>query len=177
MTTPSPFGKDYEEAHMSRIDQSQEIINKMVEWMKNPNNIFYFCGRVGNGKTYFAAAFYNFMIENGKNIRAFTEPKLFSHLLNYQSEGGNPDYEIERLCECDYFILDDMGSDKSSEWKQKIILSFINFRSSNNLATLITSNLTRSDVKENYHERIYSRLFSNKNIVVEVNGSDRRMSL
>lgn len=169
------LGDEYKNACLSRVEQSREIMDKFFSWTKDPKHIFYFCGNVGTGKTYLAAAWYWSLREKRKHIRIFTESSLFSHLLHVQNElGWEPLKELERLCDVDYFILDDMGSAKPSEWKAEMLLGLVNYRYQSNKPTLITSNLTSDQIKENYHERFFSRLYSNKNLIIELNGEDRR---
>lgn len=171
------FGDDYKDAHMSRINQDPDVALQMLSWMKSPFNIMYFCGNVGNGKTYFASAWYNMLREGMKNVRVFTDQTFFSHLMTCMSNGTDPLWELARICECDYFILDDLGSCKTSDWKAEILLEFINLRSSNNRPTLITSNLTKDAMRKEHHPRLTSRLFAAKNAYLEVNGPDRRLLL
>lgn len=170
------FGKRYLEAHVAKIEQSEEITQKMFEWAKKPKNIFFFCGNVGNGKTYFAAAWYNLLKENNKNVRVFTENQLFTYLQGFYTRGEDADYELKRICQCDYMILDDMGSSKPSEWRSEVLLNFLNYRFNDSLPTLITSNLTKTDMVTGqlYHARFISRLFNPENTIVQVNGPDRR---
>src|SRR5690606_22585337 len=173
------FGKRYLDAHVAKIEQSEEITQKMFEWAKNPKNIFFFCGNVGNGKTYFAAAWYNLLKENKKNVRVFTENQLFTYLQAFYNRSEDAEYELKRLCECDYMILDDMGSSKPSTWRHDVLLNLVNFRFNDCLPTLITSNLTKNDMVRDalYHERFISRLFNPENVIVEVNGPDRRQEI
>lgn len=168
------FGEDYRDAHMSKIEQDPDVCIRMLAWMKNPNNLFYFCGNVGNGKTYFAAAFYNYLIEQKKNVRVFTEHHLMSHLKGGMDKHLDPHIELQRICEADYFILDDMGSTDITDWKKEMLLGFVNLRCSNNLPTLITSNLNRENLYKQFHPRFVSRIYASKNVKIEVNGPDRR---
>jgi DNA replication protein DnaC len=170
------LGNQYRNAHMARIEQDQETVAKMHAWTGNPKSICYFCGNVGTGKTYFAAAWYNLLKEQKKHVRIFTEQLLFSHLMSCMDHKIDPHFEMSRICETDNFILDDMGGAKHSEWKEEMLLAFLNHRTSNDMPTLITSNLTHSDLKQKYHERFISRLYAKKNTIIELNGKDRRQS-
>lgn len=170
------FGTDYRDAHLSKIHQSEENISKLHAWTLNPRSLLYFCGSVGTGKTYFAVAWWNFLKEQNCNVRVFTEQLLFSYLMGLMNQNQDPHYELKRICETEYFILDDMGSSKPSEWKDEMLLAFVNYRTSNSLPTLITSNLNRSDLKEMYHERFASRIYDKKNTIIELRGPDRRLT-
>lgn len=173
-TEPFPFGKILEDAHMAKIQQSPEIIEKLSAWIESDKNIFYFCGNVGTGKTYFCAAWYNYLLEQGKHVRAFNEYKLFGHLRAVIQKNWDPMVELEKVCDSPYLILDDMGSSSMTDWQKDMLFEFINMRVDSALPTLITSNLTRKNIKETFHERLESRIYSAKNTIVELNGEDRR---
>lgn len=63
-----PFAKEFREAHLSKIEQPAKIIERLLEWTKKPKNLLYFAGSVGCGKTYFSAAFYNFLKEKHDDL-------------------------------------------------------------------------------------------------------------
>lgn len=172
------FGSEYSNAHLSKIDQSEEIMNKLISWSTNPKHILYWCGKVGNGKTYFASAFYNHMKEKGKICRVYNEAALLSELkCCIDLQGWNPTYRLEIICESPYLILDDMGSSKMSDWAQEMLHYLIELRVINALPTLITSNMTKNDLKEVFHERFASRIFAAKNVIIETNIPDRRQDI
>jgi DNA replication protein DnaC len=172
------LGKQYQEAHLSRIEQSEDIINIMLEWVKKPQNIFYFSGNIGNGKTYFAAAWYHFLKEKNKNVRIFNHVDLNNYLLECSNEKMNWKSELKRICECDYMIIDDVGSSDMSSFRNDVLLELVNNRLNDYLPTLMTSNLARKDcIAKGYDPRTISRIFNPSNVIVEVNGPDRRQEI
>jgi len=172
--TQFPFGKNLENAHLAKVEQSEEVIEKIKGWIDGKKNILYFCGNVGTGKTFFCAAFVNFLKEKKKHFWAFSEYKFFGKLRNAISNNFDPLYEVEKICESPYVILDDMGSSSMTDWQKEMLFEFVNMRVESGLPTLITSNMTRQDLKENFHERFESRIFAAKNTIIELNGEDRR---
>ena len=70
-------------------------------------------------------------------------------------------------------VLDDLGTEKITEWAREKLLQLINYRMNYQLATIITSNLSMSDISERLGERIHSRL---KAMCEEIKivGKDRR---
>jgi DNA replication protein DnaC len=55
-------------------------------------------------------------------------------------------------------VLDDLGAEKSSEWVMERLYSIINFRVSNKLAIIVTSNLSLDELEVKLGPRITSRL-------------------
>ena len=173
-TQPFPFGASLEKAHLSKIEQSPEVMQKLAYWMKKEGDLFFFCGNVGTGKSYFASAFYNHLKDTNRDVRAITEHKLFSLLRVAINNEWDASAELERICDIDFFILDDMGSSTMTDWQKNILFEFVNMRTESGLPTLITSNLSRKEIKENFHERFESRIYAAKNTIIELNGEDRR---
>lgn len=174
--TPNPFGYEYHDAHLAKIDQSAEVIEKILSWVKSERGIFYFCGNVGNGKTYFAAALWNFLKEKNEYNRTFSESEYFTEIKKVIAKDWDYSAEVKRLCETKWFILDDLGSSQMTDWQKEVLFTTVETRLSSGLPTLITSNLSLKDVKEKFGDRLYSRLAAAKNVVIELNGADRRQS-
>lgn len=168
------FGNIYNDAHLAKLHQSEENTKTLCDWSKEPKNILFFCGNVGTGKTYFCAAWYNALRETRKNVRAYSEQHFFRELKQMIQLDWDPLYRIKIICDAEYVILDDLGSSKMTEWQKEMLSEFLDLRFASGLPTLITSNLDSKGIREQFTPRFHSRLFSEKNTIVEQNGSDRR---
>ena len=62
---------------------------------------------------------------------------------------------IKRISEAEWLVLDDVGTEKVTEWSSGILYSILNKRTK----TIITTNLAPEDIKGTYGKRIYSRIF------------------
>lgn len=178
MFNPYRLDIEFANAHLSKLDHSPEIIKIMYDWCMDPKHIFYFNGTAGVGKTYFSAAFYNYLIEKRCNVRMYSEGYLFDELklcigMSSWEIGGR----MQTICEADYLIIDDMGSTKISDWTKEMLFKLVDLRYNSHKPTLITSNWTQKIIKENFHERFSSRLFAARNVILELNETDRRKSL
>lgn len=167
------FGKRYEDAHLSRIELPDENMHMLQDWLKNPDRIFAFLGTPGVGKTYFCAALVKYLLEQHKNVRYMSERTLYKHLRDVMNE-YDYEHELKRLCDCDYFILDDVGSCGFTDWRRDILFSFLDYRNSNASPTVITSNLFLKDFNEQFSPRFVSRLKEKGNIIMELNWVDKR---
>ena len=185
-----PFAKEFHHSHLSKIEQPDNVIEILKNWTLKPTNLLYFAGSVGCGKTYFSAAFYNYLVEKIEKLesehkekgqyvyidrpRYFTEYNLFTKLRKSIQNGSDWEEELQRLCEVKFFILDDMGSSRLSEWQIDVLQTFIDIRVSNLQPTLITSNIYTKDLNEKFHPRVKSRVCASRNIIVELEGPDKR---
>jgi len=73
-------------------------------------------------------------------------------------------------------LLDDIGAERPSDWVRERLYSLINYRWSNGLSTIYTSNISPEKIKDVVGTRVHSRIFCQKNLVVRFDGSDRRIT-
>lgn len=168
-----PFHDEYKDSCLARVVQSDDIIEKLMKWYENPKYLFYFTGKVGTGKSYFASAIYNRCIESKLFVRAYTEANFLSHLREGMSK-IDAIAEVNRLCECSVFILDDLGSSSMTDWQKENLFYMIDIRTATKRPTLITSNLNKNDLLNIFGERFSSRVYAFRNTIIESNGEDRR---
>lgn len=81
---------------------------------------------------------------------------------------------LNNLDDCELLLLDDLGSDKVSDWSKQIIYTLIDRRYRNMQQVIITSNLSLKEIAQRYDDRIASRLVEMGEIV-ELSGEDRRV--
>ena len=79
----------------------------------------------------------------------------------------------------DYFntpllILDDLGAEKTTDWALQSLYIIINKRLSEELQTIITSNLSLDELRDKIGDRIASRIAGMCKIV-KLTGRDRRL--
>lgn len=82
---------------------------------------------------------------------------------------------LQEIRKTKLFVLDDLGVSCPTDSFIDFLFSLIDYRSSNNLGTIITTNLTSKEVRELYGDRFLSRIGSGK--VFRFTGKDRRKVL
>lgn len=87
---------------------------------------------------------------------------------------------IRRISEAEWLVLDDLGTEKASEWSNGILYSILNKRTK----TIITTNLSPRDIMGTYGKRVYSRVFkktglgtTNEHVYQFKTQQDKRMML
>ena len=169
------FNVNYEDACLSKVKLPEEFMIKINSWIKDPKNILWVSGNAGVGKTFLCTAICKYLVEKGKNFRCFSENGFYSLLRSKISQGVDPEWEIKRLCEVPYFILDDVGSSENmTDWQKDQLFSFIDHRWASGLPTVVTSNLFLKDMKEIFSIRFISRIRDKKNNFMEINWIDKR---
>src|ERR1043165_3352546 len=140
----------------------------VIVWIKNNKNFLVYLGSPGSGKTYFCSALIPWIQGKVESYRYWKEGEYLSRIRKFIGEGTG-DYlkEIEYMLDYDFIMLDDLGSAGINEWRKEIIFETIDRRYESENPTVITSNLTRKEILENFGPRTYSRLFAKENLILE----------
>ncbi|MEN6512244.1 MAG: ATP-binding protein [Chloroherpetonaceae bacterium] len=171
------FGEKYQDAHLSRVDLPQETLEKIIEWNRKPQNFLIFCGNPGVGKTYLCAALCKECLDRKQPVYYLTEHQYFNKLRSVIQRDWDYEFEIKKLCEYPFVIIDDIGSSQMTEWQKEVLFSFVDLRSRNNFPTFLTSNFFIDDFREKFHSRFVSRLLDRRNTVIELNWIDKRRGI
>lgn len=127
-------------------------------------------GPVGVGKTHAAIAAARPAAMRGLEVRFAPVVDLLDQLR----PGGVGPPLIDALADVDRLILDDLGSERPTEWTAERMYSVINRRWMEARPTVATSNLAPELLAEAVGERTFSRLIGDGALVVRLAGNDRR---
>jgi DNA replication protein DnaC len=135
--------KRYQDKTLDNFDQSWQqkaydySIDYIKNWRGNSDNgrSIFFVGDVGTGKSHLAYAILNKLIEKGVPGMAASVPDLLDDLRGKEDNGA-----IEALKEIDLLVLDDLGSQKNTEWVTERLFVILNSRYADLKPTIITSN-------------------------------------
>lgn len=163
-----------------RDDQSNEQISKTArkyvehfEEMKKRGQGLLFFGDVGTGKTFISACIANALIDKGFPCMVTNFARLVNTLSGMYE--GKQEF-IDNLNNFDLLVIDDLASERDTEYMGEIVQNIIDSRYRAGLPLIITTNLTSEELKrplEIRKKRIYSRLLE-MCIPIEVKGKDRR---
>ena len=129
-------------------------------------------GGVGTGKTFAAACIVNALIDTGKPCLMTN----FSRVLNTLWDIEEKQAYIDSLNKFDLLVLDDLGTERRSEYAQENVFNVIDARYRAKLPLIITTNLSIEEIKKPDsvgNSRIYDRVLEMCH-PVEVNGHSRR---
>ena len=130
-------------------------------------------GPVGTGKSFYAAAIANRVIELGYSAR-MTNFATLTNDLGGMGEGKNR--YIDELVRFPLLIIDDLGAERKSEYMQELIFNIIDSRCRSGKPMIITTNLSGDELKNpdnTGYARIYDRLLGCC-FPQEVSGPSRR---
>jgi DNA replication protein DnaC len=162
-----------------------EVLNtfkeNILQEVERGSNLYIWGKNTGCGKTSWACKimshyFRKIAFSSGlENEGLYIYLPVFLNDLRNSFDNKTPEFEIEleMVNNCNLLIIDDIGSEKLTEWVRERIVSIIHTRVSNGLSTIYTSNLSPEELKEEMGDRIASRILGCSSIV-EITGSDRR---
>lgn len=142
----------------------------------------YFYGDIGSGKTFkiyqaIRTLIYHkiFRQERIGIIKMHTAPALLDNIKACFAHTAvtNAEEYIQSIRSCNYLFLDDLGTEKVTDWVLEKFGDIINYRYENSLHLTVSSNLPIEKMENHLGSRIYSRLQA-MCMPVEVKGKDRR---
>lgn len=135
-------------------------------------------GPTGTGKTHISTAIAKTVIEAGYEvlydsvqniISAFEEDKFKSGYGLYEPKG-------QKYLDCDLLIIDDLGTEFTSQFTLSCLYNLLNSRMNKSLATVISTNLEKNQLERVYEDRIFSRICGLDTIQLAFYGNDRRIN-
>lgn len=130
-------------------------------------------GTVGTGKTFAACEVANALIDKGFPVLVTSFPRLTNTIQGMFD--GKQDY-IDGLNRFQLLVIDDLGTERNSEFMQEMIYTIIDSRYRSGLPFIITTNLTIDEIKKPGdigRTRIYDRILE-RCFPIEVAGGSRR---
>lgn len=117
-------------------------------------------GEPGNGKSHAVSCIANYLLNKGVPTICVSIDGILKRIKetysNYGKEGE--DTILKTFACADLLIIDDLGTEQTSDWSISKIYNIIDSRYRNELPTIITTNINILDLKELYHQRTYDRL-------------------
>ena len=160
------IGTRYQNATLSRWIADEGDKRKVMGWLQKPKNILCLLGNPGTGKTFFCAAAANWLLEKGQEVYYMNIRRFFEALQKAIGAGKNQYEEINKVSQKAILILDDLGASRNNDWQKEVILDLIDQRYSNEMPTIITSNLSFGEMSSVFDDRIERRIHNNDNVII-----------
>lgn len=152
-------------------DQPGEVVDALADWSRDPagRNLL-LLGPVGVGKSHAAvAAVREQHFVRGADVRFFPVVELLDLL-----RPGGPERALYDLADCDLLVLDDVGSERGTDWTAERLYALVNRRWLEARPTVCTSNLDSDQLQTTVGPRVFSRLVGNGAVALRLTGPDRR---
>ncbi len=178
------YSDDYidETIGLSPLSNMQKVVAACKSFIrhfkKNHDNLL-LLGNTGVGKTFLANCIAKELLDRGNTVIYLTAFRLFD-ILEKNKFGKDEDtaYEasnqFEYILDCDLLIIDDLGTELNNAFTNSQLYLIINERLLRQKSTIISTNLSLTNINTTYGERIFSRIASSY-FVHRIIGEDIRL--
>ena len=166
------FDKD-DGKHADLMDAARAYADQFPEYLKTGKGLLLY-GDVGTGKSVAAACIAHEVLKKGYRAKMTSISTVADELWNAEDKAAY----LQHLAKYDLLILDDLGTERKSEYMQEMAYKIINTRYVAGGPMIVTTNLTQKELgspADMGYKRIYSRILENC-LAINVDGNDRRMA-
>ena len=126
------------------------------------SNLFFY-GDTGVGKTFLSNCVAKELLDTGHSVIYFTAFQLFDIFAKNTFHRDTEEDIIashQNVFDCDLLIIDDLGTEMPNSFTISQLFLCLNERILRRRSTIISTNLTLSQIAEIYSERTFSRISS-----------------
>lgn len=157
------YEQGYKHYTMARDDGKNEKVSASIEryiesWQENKkaNKGILFYGGVGTGKTFYAAAIANAVLDMGEKVRMLPMSALINACTNSYGEGKKN--VLDWVRKCDLLIIDDFGTQRKTDTVYEIVYELIDARYQSGKPLIITTNSNLQKGADDREQRLNDRI-------------------
>lgn len=168
LSTFDSFNLDYYPNELNADGASPYLrMSKIYTYCKNYAKSFNGSGRsilmrgaTGLGKTHLSLAIANEVLEKGYYAVYVSAPSVLSRLesAHFNYENAEEESLMQTLSDCDLLIIDDLGTEFSTQYTKAAIYNIFNNRLLKNKPVIINTNMTIRELEATYSQRFVSRI-------------------
>lgn len=163
------------QANMKKI--LEKVKTFLSEFPSGSENLLLY-GNTGVGKTFLTNCIAKELLDRSYTVVYLTSLKLFDILETYKFDRDLSQTEknasLSYILSSDLLIIDDLGTELNNSFTSSQLYHCIDARLTNHHSTIISTNLSFDDLREQYSERIFSRITSNYSLL-KITGDDIRL--
>ncbi len=166
---------------LSVAEQAVKTAHCFVDNFASSTDNLFICGDTGVGKTFLTNCIAKELIDQGYFVVYLSAIKLFDILsdatfgfMKHESGEASSSQITKNLYSCDLLIIDDLGTELINSFTSTQLFNCINERLLSGKHTIISTNLSLSQIQSNYSERVSSRIASGYKLI-KLLGDDIRM--
>lgn len=133
-------------------------------------------GDPGLGKTFLSACIARVVSERGHSVVYDTASHIFERFEAQKfSRDDAADEDVSRLLRCDLLIVDDLGTELTTDFVRSALYQIVNTRLMTGKKTIISTNLSPAELSRRYGANILSRIEGNYRILPFFGDDIRKM--
>lgn len=172
---PDTFSAELGTSPKKLMQSNFNICRKYAQNFSADSGSLLFSGATGLGKTFLSACIARQVADRGYSVVYETAGKLFS---DFEAEKFSASAEetrgmTKKYIECDLLIIDDLGTEMTTQFTVSALYTVINTRMMANRSTIISTNLPDSEIERRYSPQIASRILGNFRLI-QFAGDDLR---
>lgn len=175
---------DYREMVLAADDGSdpkmRAIVDRYIEkrdLMRRENIGLLLHGSAGGGKTFWASALANAMIDHGSSAMITTVPRLVTAMSqDFEAEKSRILEQVERV---QFLVLDDVGIERQTGYMAEKMFEIIDARYRSRRPLIVTTNLTLEEIsspQQMEYKRVFDRIVEMCQ-PIHVSGEGRRKAI
>jgi DNA replication protein DnaC len=178
------YSDDYvdETLGLSPLSNMQKVVAVCKNFIKHFDKVhgnLLLLGNTGVGKTFLANCIAKELLDRGYTVIYLTAFRLFDILEKYkfgkdEDSSYHASTQFDYILDCDLLIIDDLGTELNNSFTNSQLYLIINERLLRQKSTIISTNLSLTNINNNYGERIFSRIASSYS-VQRIIGEDIRL--
>lgn len=163
---------------LTRMQRNLKIAKAFAKDFARHHNSLLLIGTTGTGKTHVSTAIAKEVISQGFDVLYDSTQNILDDFETDKFKSGYNRTESvsDKYLECDLLIIDDLGAEFVTQFSVSALYNLINTRQNKGLSTIISTNLSASELAGKYEGRIYSRIIGADYTVLRFEGKDHRIS-
>ena len=162
-----PVSKDNKLSPRDYAKRAYDFARSFVETFEYNKGNICLIGQTGVGKTFISNCIAKALLDNSVNVLYLTASELFKIFDdNTFNRSEEADSNMRLTSDCELLIIDDLGADMNNSFISSRLLQCINDRMIRKKSTIITTNLSLPELRDEYSERLTSRIISEYNILL-----------
>ena len=160
-----------------RMSYNLEIAKRYAREFRERGGNLLLIGTTGTGKTHISTAIAREVISQGFDVLYDSAQNVINDFETDKFKSGYGPYtpRADKYLECDLLIIDDLGTEFSSQFSTSCVYNLLNTRQNKGLSTIISTNLPIGELQARYEDRVISRIVGVDTRILQFQGNDNRL--